>query len=52
MLPIEVDTGSAGILVDKIEYKKARYLIFWKFVAKIIRSFNVYKNTFLTNCYY
>ncbi len=41
MLQIEVDIGNEGILADKIGYGKVRYLIFWEFVANIIRRFNV-----------
>lgn len=41
MLQIKVNTRSGGILADKMEYRKVRYLIFLKFVINIIRHFNV-----------
>ncbi len=41
MLQIEVNTANEGILADEMGYRKIRYLIFWKFVANIIRRFNV-----------
>ena len=41
MLQVELDIYSKGIFADKIKYEKVRYLIFLKFVANIIRFFNV-----------
>lgn len=41
MLQIEVVTQSGGILIDKIEYRIIRYLVFKKCIANIIRYFNI-----------
>lgn len=41
MLQIEVDIGIGGILANEIGYRKIRYQIFWEFVAKLIRHFNI-----------
>lgn len=41
ILQIEVDTSSRGILADEMEYEKVRYLVFWEFIANMIRCFNI-----------
>ena len=41
MLKIKVDMQGEGILADKMEYKKIRYLIFKKYIADLIKRFNV-----------
>lgn len=41
MLQIELNIRTGKILIDKIKYKKIRYLIFSKFVTNIIRFFNI-----------
>lgn len=52
MLQIKVETGSGGILVVKMGYRKLRYIIFWECVVNIIRYFNVYGNTSVMDGYY
>lgn len=41
MLQIKVNTQNNNILINKIEYKKVKYLIFKKCIINIIKYFNV-----------